>query len=404
MSWNLTRSTHKGWGTRLIVAGDERKSSQRTPGDNGLVAELLKLRSTGRLFLILLLGAMNLSVSRAQSLKPTSTAFSSSSEQAGVGVASFELPDAPGFQASDSVEGSISGTVVDLNGTEVKGAQVILSSAGMAPERTVTTDDAGSFDFADVTPGKYTLAVKSTDFSNWVSKEIVLAPGENYDALQIKLRLSVATSSVDVVYSQYDVAQEQLKAEEKQRVLGVFPNFYVSYVADAAPLTPGQKFRLALRQQIDPVVIAGAAFAAGLETWTGQYKEYGSGPAGFFTRMGAAYGDGFNSSMIAGAILPSLLHQDPRYFYKGTGSKRSRALYAISMVVICKGDNGRWQPNYSNVFGDLAAAGISNAYYPAADRGAALTVVNTSIGFAFSAAGNLFQEFLLKRITPAAQP
>jgi hypothetical protein len=104
--------------------------------------------------------------------------------------------------------------------------------------------------------------------------------------------------------------------------------------------------------------------------------------------------------MIGGALLPSLLHQDPRYFYKGTGSVTSRALYAISTVVICKGDNGKWQPNYSNVLGNLAAAGISNAYYPSTDRdNARVTIDNALIGTASGAIGSLIQEFLLKKIS-----
>jgi hypothetical protein len=105
-------------------------------------------------------------------------------------------------------------------------------------------------------------------------------------------------------------------------------------------------------------------------------------------------------TLLTDAVLPSLLHQDPRYFYKGTGSIRSRALYAIANVVICKGDNGHWQPNYSNVLGNLAAAGISNLYYPASNRnGAGLTIQNSLIGTAAGAIGSLFQEFLVKKIS-----
>ena len=67
--------------------------------------------------------------------------------------------------------------------------------------------------------------------------------------------------------------------------------------------------------------------------------------------------------------------------------------------MICKGDNGRWQPAYSGILGSLAAGGISNAYYPAADRGAALTFENTLLNIAGAAASNLFEEFLLKKFT-----
>ena len=105
--------------------------------------------------------------------------------------------------------------------------------------------------------------------------------------------------------------------------------------------------------------------------------------------------------MISNALLPAVLRQDPRYFYKGTGTVTSRSLYAIANSVICKGDNGRWQPNYSNIFGDFAAAGIANLYYPPADRqGVKLTVEDTLIGLVAAAGSNLVQEFLIRRITP----
>ena len=108
--------------------------------------------------------------------------------------------------------------------------------------------------------------------------------------------------------------------------------------------------------------------------------------------------------MIGGAILPSLLKQDPRYFYKGTGSTRSRILYALANAVICKGDNGHWQFDYSGILGALAAGGISNLYYPASSRNrAGLTFENTLIGIGGSAVGNLFQEFLIRKLTPHAQ-
>ncbi|MHB1744235.1 MAG: carboxypeptidase-like regulatory domain-containing protein, partial [Acidobacteriaceae bacterium] len=96
---------------------------------------------------------------------------------------------------------------------------------------------------------------------------------------------------------------------------------------------------------------------------------------------------------------PSVLHQDPRYFYKGVGSIRSRALYALSTVFICRGDNGRWQPNYSNVLGTFAAGGISNAYYPANDRGFQLTMENSLIGLAAGGGTALLQEFLIRKFS-----
>ena len=95
----------------------------------------------------------------------------------------------------------------------------------------------------------------------------------------------------------------------------------------------------------------------------------------------------------------SFLHQDPHYFYKGTGTVLSRTLYPIATTVIYKGDNGRWQPNYSNVFGTLALGVVSNLYYPAGSRGLRLTINNSLINLAGAAVGDLAQEFFLKKMT-----
>ena len=225
---------------------------------------------------------------------------------------------------------------------------------------------------------------------------------------QIALEIASVNTSVDAVFSPYDMAEEEIKVEEKQRVLGVVPNFYVVYNWHAAPLSPGQKFRLALHAEVDPFTFIGSGIVAGIEQAANSFPGYGQGGAGFGKRYAASYADGFTGTLIGGAILPSLLHQDPRYFYKGTGSIASRALYAISTVVICRGDNGKWQPNYSSVLGDLASAGISNAYYPASNRhGAGVVIDNSLIGTASGAVGSLLQEFFLRRImlnsAPAAQ-
>jgi hypothetical protein len=75
-------------------------------------------------------------------------------------------------------------------------------------------------------------------------------------------------------------------------------------------------------------------------------------------------------------------------------------MYAIANSVICKGDNGKWQPNYSGLMGGLAAGGISNLYYPAKDRDAGLTFQNFAIGIGAAAAANVLQEFVVKRLTP----
>jgi hypothetical protein len=174
-------------------------------------------------------------------------------------------------------------------------------------------------------------------------------------------------------------------------------------VPNAAPLTPKQKFQLAWKSTIDPVSFGVTGVVAGVEQATDRFQGYGQGAAGYGRRYGAAYGDLVSGTFIGGAILPSLLKQDPRYFYKGTGTVRSRMLYAIANSVICKGDNGRWQPNYSGIVGSLAAGGVSNLYYPENDRSdAALTFENALIGIGETAAVNILQEFVMRRLTPNA--
>jgi hypothetical protein len=308
------------------------------------------------------------------------------------------LPDAPGSQTvGQMVAGIVSGTVIDANGDGVEGAVVTLEEGDSKPQ--LNTDHLGFFQFTSVAPGPFKLSVSANGFSKWVSKGLVLQPNADFYVSSLELKVAPEMTNVEVTYRSQQIAEEQMKAEEKQRVLGVIPNFYVSYVWNAAPLSAGQKFRLATRNALDPVTFVGAAFGAGVQMWQRDYAGYGNGAGGYFTRMAAAYGDGFTSSFFTGAILPSVLHQDPRYFYKGTGSIRSRTLYALSRAVISKGDNGNWQPNYSTVFGNLASASLSNSYYPPANRGGQLVIDNWLIGMASGAIGNIFQEFLIKNIS-----
>jgi hypothetical protein len=322
-----------------------------------------------------------------------------------VRIPADHLPNAPGEPTpAQPADASISGTVTDTDGAVVPGARVTLTINDDSGERTSTAAADGSFSFAAVEPGTIKLTITSAGFATRIEDGLVLHQGEIYELPPVALK-AAATTEVNAVFSQQEIAEEQMHAEEKQRVLGVIPNFYVSYDKDAVPLSTSQKYRLALRMSLDPITFATAAVTAGFEQSQDEFSGYGQGAKGFARRFGASYGDGFNSMMIGDAILPSLLHQDPRYLYKGTGSIRSRALYAIASVVICKGDNGHWQPNYSNVFGNLAAAGISNLYYPSTNRdGVQLTIDNSLLVTASGALGSLLEEFLIRKISVGAQP
>ncbi len=315
-----------------------------------------------------------------------------------------KLPEVPGphLVAQQSIDssntGSILGTVVDANGAEVANALVTLENEDTRLQHTLMTDSAGFFKFDTVEPGRFHLTISSSGFAQWVATDLTIQNGESYDVPAVELRIASTTSLVEVTTTPHEIAEDEIHFAEKQRVLGVFPNFYASYIWNAAPLSAGQKFHLALRTSADPVSIAIPAVVAGIEQSQNGFDEFGPGAQGFAKRFGASSADSLISTMLTDAVLPTIFHQDPRYFYKGRGSIASRALYAMATVVICKGDNGHWQPNYSNVLGNLASAGISNAYYPSTDRnGIHLTIDNWLIGDASGAISSLFQEFLVKK-------
>jgi hypothetical protein len=230
----------------------------------------------------------------------------------------------------------------------------------------------------------------------------VISPGQHLFLTGCKLQFVGEAISVTVYSSSEQIAAEQVKIEERQRVFGFIPNFYVAYDHDAAPLTTKLKFRLALKSSTDPVIFAAVALIAGADQ-LGDTPNYGQGAKGYGQRMGAVYANGFTDIMVGEAILPSLLHQDPRSFYQGTGTNRSRVIHALSSPFICKGDNGKWEPNYSSVGGDLAAGAISNIYYPQSNRGAGIVLENALIITGGRMANGLLQEFILRRFTPSAR-
>ena len=320
-----------------------------------------------------------------------------------LGWTSFSLGQTPQqTPVPDRLPGSISGTVVDQSGAVVTGARVKLTREDQSLNQEVVSGTDGQFSFPNIAPGPFQLIVTAEGFATQTFSGI-LGSGDNYIVPQTALVIAGDSAEVRVELSQTEVAEEEIKVEEKQRVLRVIPNFYVSYIPNAVPLTSKQKFKLAWKTTVDPFTFVLSGIIAGVEQAQNDFSGYGQGAQGYAKRYGAAYADGVTGTFIGSAILPSLLKQDPRYFYKGTGSKRSRILYAIANAVICKGDNGRWQANYSNLLGSLAAGGLSNLYYPAQDRnGVGLTLENGAIGVAAGAIANLFQEFVIRRLTPKA--
>jgi hypothetical protein len=282
----------------------------------------------------------------------------------------------------------------------VTGARVTLEAEPGSAAQEVVTGEDGQYNFSNASPGAIYVTINSAGFAEQ-KFSATLHAGENLAAPQVTLSIAAVITEVRVTPSIVEIAQEQIKQQEKQRALGLVPNFYVTYVHDAAPLTAKQKYELAWKTIIDPVNFGIIGVVAGIQQQQGSFSGYGPGGQGYAKRYGAAFASDALDTVIGSAVLPSLLKQDPRYFYKGTGSKRSRLLYAMANAVICKGDNGRWQPNYSSVLGGIAAGGISNLYYPAKDRnGVGLTFENALLGTVGTAATNILQEFLIRKLTP----
>jgi hypothetical protein len=322
-----------------------------------------------------------------------------------LGLAQSQVPP-PGTGASSSLDspahalsGSILGSVVDPSGAAVARARVEFTCEDPSANQVVLSDDDGQFTFDNISPGTFQFTITAEGFRTQVFAGI-LHQGEDFHAPPIELALATKSIDVSVAIPRLEVAEEQIKEEEKQRVLGFIPNFYVSYIPNAAPLTSKQKFELAWKTTLDPVTFAFSAAIAGSQQARNEFSGYGQGAQGYAKRFGASYADLTTGTLVAGAILPSLLKQDPRYFYKGSGSTRSRILYAVANAFICKGDNGRWQANYSDILGSIAAGGISILYYPKTNRGGLeLTFETAGFKIGASAAENLFQEFLLRKLT-----
>ena len=307
------------------------------------------------------------------------------------------------ISAPEPRTGAITGTLLDMNDGTIPGATVVLEGPSLADPKHVETNDNGFFQLDRLEPGiPYRVTISADGFANWTSPEVVLKPGQYLELAGIRLQIAAAVTTVKAVISTEEIARQQVEVEEKQRVLGFIPNFYVVYDRNPVPLTAKLKFDLALKTSIDPITFLGSAVVAGFDQ-AADLHDYQQGAKGYGQRFGAAYADGLTDIMIGGAILPAILHQDPRYFYQGTGTNKSRLLHALSTPFICRGDNGRLQPNYSSLGGYLAAGAISNAYYPASNRGPGLVFSTAFIDIAANMANGVLQEFILHRLTPAAK-
>jgi hypothetical protein len=335
-----------------------------------------------------------------------SSAIAQSQQPATIQPASPSKPDmkepAPSSvpsPADQQATGVISGTVTDKEGALAAGAKVSLTVDGQTAAREMLSGSDGEFSFSNVPPGPFHLTVTAPGFDTEKYSGI-LDQGKFVLVPTIKLAVTGAVTEVRVGGSQEEVAQVEVKQELQQRVFGIIPNFYVAYNSDPTPLFAKQKFYLAWRSVIDPITLLGNGFIAGIDQASDNFGGYGQGAAGYARRFGAEYGDVVFGTFIGSAILPSILHQDPRYFYQGTGSKKSRLAHALLNSVEARNDRTlKWEPNYSGIIGSFAAGGISYLYYPAGDRNTGLFLQNSLVRLAESSVAGVLQEFVLRRFT-----
>ncbi len=335
------------------------------------------------------------------------SSISVAQESADSAINSQTLPDAPGFAQSTTqsevsgtpaAAGTITGTVMDTNRDVLQGARLKVVGSSGSVVRTVQSGIDGQFTISDLPLGTYKVSVSAPGMREFASSEIPLTAGEFKILPPIMLSVATVATSINVVDKE-QLAEQQVQIAVHQRIGGVIPNFYSSYDWNAPPMQAKQKFKLSLRSMVDPVSFLSVAGIAGAEQYRNIFPAYGSGIEGYGKRYGAALANHASSSLLSRAVFPSIFHQDPRYFYKGTGSVRSRMLYAISAAFMTRGDDGRWEPNYSHLMGSFSAAAISNFYYPRTDRGASLVVLNGLASTGGDIVANIIREFVLKGIT-----
>ena len=279
-----------------------------------------------------------------------------------------DLPSAPAQSGAQSLGvfpeqengATLTGTLVDKQGGVLQGAEVVLLGPAGFRVRTVQSGSDGQFEFKGLQPSAYQLTVTAPGMITFTSSQITLSAGEFRILPPVALSISPVNTSVTVSGNSKKLSEEQVHIAVQQRIVGIIPNFYSSYNWNAPPMLARQKFQLSIRSIVDPVSFLSVAAIAGAEHYQNVFPAYGGGIEGYGKRYGTALANHASGTLLGRAVYPSIFHQDPRYFYKGNGTIKSRALYAISSAVIARGDNGRWEPNYSRVLGHFSAAAISN--------------------------------------------
>jgi hypothetical protein len=295
--------------------------------------------------------------------------------------------------------GSLQGRVTDSSGAPIFGAVVTVEGGGASS--TTVTNMEGAFQISLLPRGNFNVKIAASGMSDWTAENVAVPAADTKPLLAV-MEVAPTVTSVTVGLSPKEVAEEQVKSETQQRVAGLIPNYFVAYENHAAPLSTRQKFNLSFKTLIDPATFAAVGITAGVQQIRNSYYQFGQGSAGYGKRFGAAYGTTATSLVFTSVVAASVLHQDPRYFYSGKGTTKQRAWYAIESAFRAKGDNGKWQPPYASALGTVAAAELSELYYPGSRTQYTLLGRGLLFHFAGLIGLNLGEEFLLKKLTSHA--
>jgi hypothetical protein len=292
----------------------------------------------------------------------------------------------------------IKGVISDIQGGLVPGAHIVIACAQPQVTEQTTADAAGFFSIGGLPAGTYSVTISAPGLKTYAIHNLQLRPGETYSLPEVSLPIARTSADVTVTVTTEQIADAELHDELKQRVFGVLPNFYTSYQWDAAPLKPKQKLRLTVRAAIDPVFLGTTAITAGIQQAQNTYPEFGGGPAGYWSRYGADYGDAVIGRFMGSVVFASVFHQDPRYFVMGNGSWQRRSWHAISSTFMQRSDRTRrFEPAYSQFLGDATTGLLSSTYHPGSGPGK-LVLDDTILDLGNKAVNNLIREFVLRHL------
>lgn len=188
-------------------------------------------------------------------------------------------------------------------------------------------------------------------------------------------------------------AQNPVVQEKHPRLFWILPTYTVSNSELQTSLSSAAKFHIFFKNSTDPFTVTYTAFSAGIQQANNELPGYGQGAAGYGKRLGAGLADETSSGFFRTYLFPSVLHQDPRYFRKGSGPFHKRLEHAIIRPVMTRKDSGGNTFNWSGLLGLIASSSLSNVYYPAADRGVEPTFKRVATGVPFSVIDHLIDEF-----------